>query len=121
MSVLVSQAQSAGAVSLDGRVTTCKSSVLSPNLIGSTDYIEILGDMSLFDYGSDVTVSFRSIDMKNVPIADKSAVYHDNKGDYVYVYSNGNSLKRYVKTGGNNATVVWIVSGLEAGDTLVIK
>lgn len=121
MPVTVTQAQSKGAASLEGRVTTCKSSVLAPNLIGSTDYIEILGDMETFEYGSDVTVSYRSTDMKDVLVVNKSAVYHDSKGDYVYVYTNGNSIKRYVQTGGNNATVVWIVNGLVEGDLVVIK
>ncbi len=121
MPVRVTQGQTKGAVSLDGRVTTCKSSVLTPNLIGSTDYIEVEGDPGTFEYGSDVTVSYRSVDMKNVIVVDKSAVYHDSKGDYVYVYTNGNSIKRYVLSGGNNATVVWIVSGLNEGDRVVIK
>ena len=121
MPVMVTQAQSKGAASIEGRVTTCKSSVLAPNLIGNTDYIEILGDMDTFEYGSDVTVSYRSVDMKDVLIVNKSAVYHDSKGDYVYVYTNGNSIKRYVQTGGNNASVVWIVNGLAEGDRVVIK
>ena len=121
MQVIVTQGQTKGAVSLDGRVTTCRNSLLSPSLIGNTDYIEITGDMSLFEYGSDVTVSFRSIDMTNVPVIAKNAVYHDSKGDFVYVRSDGNSLKRYIKTGGINAEVVWIVSGLSAGDIVEIK
>ena len=77
--------------------------------------------METFEYGSDVTVSYRSTDMKDVLVVNKSAVYHDSKGDYVYVYTNGNSIKRYVQTGGNNATVVWIVNGLVEGDLVVIK
>ena len=121
MPVKVAQAQTNGAASLEGRVTTCKSSVLSPNLIGNVDHIEILGDPETFEYGSDVTVSFRSVDMKNVLVLDKNAVYLDSKGDYVYVYSNGNSIKRYIQKGGINATLVWIVGGLEEGDRVVIK
>ena len=121
MPVTVSQGQTKGAVSIEGRVTTCRNSVLAPSLIGNTDIIELTGDKSLFEYGSDVTVSYRSIDMKNVPVVKKNAVYHDSKRDYVYVRANGNSLKRYIMTGGINNELVWIVSGLNAGDIVVIK
>ena len=121
MPVTVTQGQTKGAVSIEGRVRTCRNSILAPSLIGNTDIIEITGDMSLFEYGSDVTISYRSIDMKNVPVVKKNAVYHDAKGDYVYVRSDGNSLKRYIMTGGINNELVWIVNGLKAGDTVVIK
>lgn len=121
MPVTVAQSRSGGVVSLEGRVTTCHSSVLSPNLVGNVDYIEVDGDPNIFAIGDDVTIKFKAVDVKDALVVKKEAVYSDSKGDYVFLYTNGSSLKRYILKGNANTDLVWVVNGLEEGDEVVIK
>ncbi len=121
MPVTVTQAQNEGAVSVEGIVRTCRSAVLSPGLIGNDDIIEITGDPAAFGYGRDVTVSYKAVDVKGVVLVDRNAVYFDDKGDYVYILSNGSRMKRYIKKGATGSSSVWVLSGLSEGDIVIIK
>ena len=121
MEVSVTQGSGAKTVSVPGIVTTNKSTTLSASLIGYDDVIMLQGDPSVFDVSQDVLIKFKSVDMKNVLTVSKRAVYEDTKGKFVYLYRNGQSIKQYVLVGGTNPDTVYIVDGLNEGDTVVIK
>lgn len=115
------QSSSGTNVELKGRVVSCKSATLSPNLISRRDVIEIYGDPALFTVGKDVTVKVKSVQMEKAVIVSKNAVKHDNNGNFVYLLNGNSAIKRYVVTGGTNASDTWIVRGLSEGDRVVIK
>lgn len=121
MPVLITQKVGNGTLSVNGRVTTCRSKALSPSIIGSNDMIEVYGDCSDFTIGEEVTVTFEAIRMEDALIVDKRAVGSDKNGSFVYVLSNGIGVKRYILAGGQNPTEVWVLQGLEEGDQLVIN
>lgn len=114
--------QNGSELELEGIVTACNSSLLSPNLIGNAARIEITGgDVSLLDLNSDVIVRTSTVVMEDALILPRSAVGTDGKGSFVYLNRDGHSSKRYVVVGGVNSEEAWIVHGLSEGDTVVIK
>ena len=121
MPVKIVQANGNRTVELTGRVITMKSAASSVNLIAQTDVIEVYGDASAFAPGRDVSVRFDKIYVPDALMVPKAAVYNDKKGNYVQVYVNGFSSKRYVVIGGADSTRNWIVSGVEEGDILILN
>lgn len=108
-------------VSMKGRVTTCNSTTLAPNLSSGSPVIEVLGDISKFSPNENITIQFESVSAKDVLLVNKNTVYSDSKGDYVFVLRDGNSCKQYVIIGGTNAKSCWIIRGLEEGDPVITK
>lgn len=121
MPVTVAQGSGENMVTCPGRVTSCKSTTLTANLIGSNDYVELLGDTSVFNVGEEVTLRFKTVHMEDVLLVPNKAVKTDTSGTYVFKYVNGLCIKRYILIGGNNPDVSWVVDGLDEGDVVVIK
>lgn len=108
-------------VELTGRVVTMKSTATSVNLMARNDIIEIYGDVSNLMPGSDVSVKFDKIYVEDALIVPKTALKSDKKGQYLNVYINGFSSKRYVVVGGADSMNYWIVFGVEEGDTIILE
>ena len=108
-------------VELTGRVVTMKSTASSVNLMARNDIIEIYGDVSNLMPGSDVSVKFDKIYVEDALIVPKTALKSDKKGQYLNVYINGFSSKRYVVVGGADSMNYWIVFGVEEGDTIILE
>ena len=104
-----------------GRVTTCLSSALSSNLVGSVNYIEVLGDTSGFGLDEEVTVRYEVQHVKNALLVSRDAVKSDDGGYYVFAYKDGRKYKQYVVSGGFNSSDHWIVKGVEEGDQIVLR
>lgn len=121
MNVEVAQGTGPYEVSVPGTITTNNSPTLSTSLIGADDIILLDGDTSVFEIGTEVTIKFKSVEMNNVLLVSKKAVYNDTNGDYVYLYKDGRSIKQYILTGGSNSESVYVVDGLDEGDAVVIK
>ena len=103
-----------------GRVTTCLSSTLSSSLVGDANYIEVLGDPSIFRTEEEVTVRYETQHVNNVLLVSGKAVRSDSGGLFVFVLKNGNKLKQYLVTGGYNSIDYWVISGVEEGDQVVV-
>ena len=108
-------------VELTGRVVTMKSTASSVNLMARNDIIEIYGDVSTLMPGADVSVKFDKIYVEDALIVPKTALKSDKKGQYLNVYINGFSSKRYVVVGGADSMNYWIVFGVEEGDTIILE
>ncbi|MBQ6026231.1 MAG: efflux RND transporter periplasmic adaptor subunit [Lachnospiraceae bacterium] len=108
-------------VELTGRVVTMKSTAASVNLMARNDIIEIYGDVSTLMPGADVSVKFDKIYVEDALIVPKNALKSDKKGQYLNVYINGFSSKRYVVVGGADSMNYWIVFGVEEGDTIILE
>lgn len=58
----------------------------------------------------------------NITVVDKDAVHREtSRTSYVYILEDGMPKKRFVKEGLSNATQVWILDGLEPGQTLILN
>ncbi len=121
MPVVIAQGAGSNAITVAGRVSSSKSPILSPGLVGSDDYIEVVGDPTQLSIGDEVAIRFNAISTKDALMVNKQAVKSDSKGSYVYVFKNGMSVKRYIFTGGVNTTDYWVIDGLEEGDVVVVK
>lgn len=121
MPVTIVQSSAGSSVSVEGRVTSNNNATLAPNLIGSTDNVEILGDPSVLDINGDISLRFQTVTMENAVMVPRKAVSSDTGGDYVFRYENGMSVKHYILAGGINPDYVWVVDGLNEGDEVVIK
>lgn len=121
MPVTIAQGAGENMVTCPGRVTSCKSPTLTANLIGSNDYVEILGDISAFNVSEEIVLRFKTVYMEDVLLIPNKAVKTDSSGSYVFKYVDGLCVKRYILLGGNNPEVSWVVDGLEEGDVVVIK
>ncbi|MBR4781644.1 MAG: efflux RND transporter periplasmic adaptor subunit [Lachnospiraceae bacterium] len=108
-------------VELTGRVVTMKSTASSVNLMARNDIIEIYGDTSQLMPGADVSVKFDKIYVEDALIVPKNALKSDKKGQYLNVYINGFSSKRYVVVGGADSMNYWIVFGVDEGDTIILE
>ncbi len=67
-----------------------------------------------------VRVSLKGISIDNVLTVPLKALQHDKHGEFVYVYENGKSIQKYVKTSidiDNSRKI--IISGLENGDIVI--
>lgn len=121
MPVTVSQVRGSETVNVEGRVVSCRNNSLSPNLLGTNDYIAIEGDASVFSINKDITVRFESVRMEDALIIPTKAIDSDNKGKFVYVAADGMSSKRYIVCGPNNGSETWVVHGLDEGEKVVIR
>ena len=120
MPVKVVQTVNGKSVELTGRVITLKSAASSVNLMAQSDIVEVYGDTTKLRPGSEVSVRFDKIYVDDALMVPRTAVKSDKKGNYVNVYVNGFSSKRYVVIGGADGTRNWVVSGVEEGDVLIL-
>ena len=65
------------------------------------------------------SVKFDKIYVEDALVVPKNALKSDKKGQYLNVYINGFSSKRYVVVGGADSMNYWIVFGVEEGDTII--
>ena len=121
MPVKVVQSTGNRNVELTGRVVTMKSTAASVNLMARNDIIEIYGDTSNLMPGGEVSVKFDKIYVEDALIVPKTALKSDKKGNYLNVYINGFSSKRYVVVGGADSMNYWIVFGVNEGDTIILE
>ena len=70
---------------------------------------------------TNVTITVVLKDLKNVLLIPREALRVDDSGDYVYGIANGHLKRIPVKIGALNLTKVQIVSGLQAGDVVVLS
>ena len=121
MPVQIVQATGKSNISVNGRVVTCNSTAISPVLSAGQTIVEILGDPSQFSLSNDISIKFKSVTADNVILVDKRAVNSDSKGEYVFLLENNHCFKRYIITGGSNASDYWVISGIDEGDYVVLK
>ncbi len=121
MPVTVVQTRGSKSVTLEGRVTSCRSAAITNDLVSPVALILLEGDPSELSIAHEVTVLYQSKCMENVLMVPKNAVEKDDYGTYVSVLKDGNSLKKYVTCGGENHDKVWIINGLTEGDTVIVK
>ena len=120
MPVKVVQSTGNRTVELTGRVVTLKSTASSVNLMARDDIIEVYGDTSNLFPGADVNIRFDKIYVEDALLVPKAAVKSDKKGNYLNVYVNGFTSKRYVVVGGADSMNSWIVFGVDEGDTIIL-
>ena len=69
--------------------------------------------------GLETKVKIDSASLENVLVIPLDALCEDEDGEYVYVLSGERAARRFVETGVRNDDDVQIVSGIEAGDTVI--
>lgn len=67
------------------------------------------------------SIKFRSIneDIHNILMVERKAIHREDGEEYVYILEGDVVQKRYVKTTLNSTEGVWILDGLEEGQTLI--
>lgn len=121
MPVKIYQSNGSNEIELTGRVRTLKTTAISMNLTAKDDIIEVYGDPSGLQVNKDVVIRFDKVYVPDALTVLKSAVHTDNKGSYVNLLINGYSSKRYVVVGSTGNQKVWIASGVEEGDTVILN
>ena len=91
-----------------------------------TDAIQVYANFPNSDYklivGSTVGVTLSKKQGRTVPAVPLSAVMHDNQGTYVYVVDAANKVeKRYIVPENATDELQLVASGLEVGETIVVK
>lgn len=108
-------------LSIAARVISISDASIAPQLCSAEHVLKFTGDTSELAPLKNVTVQYEKIRMENALVTDRKAISSDSLGNYVYKYENGAKVKQYVMTGGNNTTQVWILAGLEEGDTVICE
>lgn len=95
-------------------------------LAGKTVYTEfdILGPEDLLSQvqaGQYAAICIVSNYVENALLIPSGAVLRDGTGSYVYVAENGARVRRAVKTGESNESLVQILEGLEEGEVVYVK
>lgn len=119
--VAIAQTQGNETIEVAGRVTTCKSPALANGLVAYNDVIEITGDASKLFVNQDVVIRSKYVLMEDVIVIPTDAIRSDKTGSFVYLYSDGVSIKKYITVAKTGADEAWIASGLNEGDLIVIK
>ena len=81
-------------------------------------FVDDTTDVEIGDYAAVVLVMNSREDVVSV---SRSAVHKDETGNYVYLYSNGEKVYTPVKTGLSDGTYIEVVSGLSAGDKVMVE
>lgn len=103
---------------LKGRVITCNNRLLSHSLYSNT-LMEVYGDDVSKLRNTEVIVTYRSADMKNVLVVDNDAVLKDDYGRYVNLLIKGLIKKQYVICGPTGGDKTLIMSGIKEGDIVL--
>lgn len=106
---------------LTGRVISCASDVLSPELISEIAYIEINEDTSGFQWSINNMVTYQPMTMKNVLLVSINAVEKDGAQTYVTEYIDNQLYRRYFIPGRFNTKYYWALDGLKEGMTVIVK
>ena len=105
----------------DGMVVSSLDSSLPPSLIGKASVFSFGNKLRDFNPQKDVVLKVERVHMENALMVPNKAVYNDSHGDYVLVSVNGQKTRKYVVVGGSNNDDTWIISGIEEGDSVIIK
>ncbi len=107
----------------DGMVVTSLNTSLPPALVGDENMIAFDDDSFISDINprKDIILKAERVHMENALMVKNTAVYDDSHGQYVLVNVNGQKTRKYVVIGGSNADDTWIISGVNEGDTVIIK
>ena len=107
----------------DGMVVTSLNTSLPPALVGEENMIAFEDESIVQNINprKDIVLKAERVHMENALMVKNTAVYDDSHGNYVLVNVNGQKTRKYVVIGGSNADDTWIISGVNEGDTVIIK
>lgn len=106
---------------LTGRVISCASDVLSPELISDIAYIEINEDTTGFQWSINNMITYHPMTMKNVLLVSLNAVEKEGAQTYVTEYIDNQLYRRYFIPGRFNSKYYWALDGLKEGMTVIVK
>ncbi|MBO4407131.1 MAG: efflux RND transporter periplasmic adaptor subunit [Clostridia bacterium] len=81
--------------------------------------IRMLDDVEELIPGLSATATVETCRVKDALLIPSVSLLSDEKGDYVYVFSKGYAVKKYVKRGSVAGEMTQIVDGLECGEEVV--
>ena len=117
VSILVGKGDSAARY--EGRVVTA-SNVLSSALSQDKVLVELNDPVTAQMLQGTVRYQAQTIIVQNVLIAPRKAFHQDRGMNFVYLMEDGVMRKQYVSVDYTGTDTVWIVDGLEAGQTLIV-
>ncbi len=106
--------------------TEGKIELLNNEANNKTDTIQIFATFPNKDHklivGSTVSVTLSKRKGQMLPAVLPSAIMHDNQGSFVYIVGEANKVeKRYVVLGSTTSDLQMIISGLKAGEIVIVK
>jgi multidrug efflux pump subunit AcrA (membrane-fusion protein) len=103
--------------------TIAQIGLVSSSSSGTASYpvvIDVTGNPAGLHDGASVTATLIYKQLANVLVIPATALHRDTSGTYVEKVQNGKTVKATVTTGISSGAQVQIVSGLGAGDTIVV-
>lgn len=79
------------------------------------------GDTSLLRSGYSVTARLKTGESRSMITIPYSAIYQDDKGEYVYILKNGAAQRRDIVTGIELSDTTEIISGLSGSEIVICK
>ena len=95
-------------------------------ILEPADRLGLYEALSALNIGISELANMRFVANLAVPLAYNSLIVHrraviaENNRDYVFVYENGNIMKRYISTGARNGEDVQVLSGLFHGQMVIL-
>lgn len=129
----VFEAQSSRNEDLNFTVRVVSDPIVQENRLGQYDYLAEPVDLAQLRsvaeasastlvafYNLSFTVNPVAFEMNNVLVVPRDAVKQEDQKNFVYIYEDGTMKKRYVQTGLLLFAEIQIISGLEAGQVVLI-
>ncbi|MEW5767481.1 MAG: efflux RND transporter periplasmic adaptor subunit [bacterium] len=82
--------------------------------------VKLTQDIPLLKIGMQVDINFIISDKEDVLCLPVKGIIRENNKSYVFLYQDGVAFRREIKTGLSNFESIEIISGLNAGDEIII-
>lgn len=82
---------------------------------------EFVNSGMLLKSGVTADIKIRVYENKNAVVIPRNIIKEDASGKYIFTVENGNSVKKYIRTGYESDLNVEVTGGIEAGETLIVK
>ncbi len=105
-------------VAYEGRVVAAPS-ILPSSVPRGEALIELSGDIPVENLVGSLQYQFNTEELQDVLLVDWRAVDSEQGKNYVYVLEDDMVQKRYIVPGLNNREKVWILDGLQEGQTVI--
>lgn len=83
--------------------------------------VALRGDISRLKKNTTLTYKTSHTLAENVIVIPRQAMHRENGKSYVYILEDGMQKKRYITEGLSSTDSVWVLDGLEPGQTLILN